>query len=77
VSDNETTYFRHALILGENVRNIAITGHGVVDGTGPSEAAEDDRHQALPARGHPRHHRAELAELLDQLLGHDFVDIDA
>ena len=32
VSDNETTYFRHALILGENVRNIAITGQGIVDG---------------------------------------------
>jgi Pectate lyase superfamily protein len=32
VSDNETTYFRQALILGENVRNIAITGQGIVDG---------------------------------------------
>jgi len=32
VSDHETTYFRQALILGENVRNIAITGQGVVDG---------------------------------------------
>jgi polygalacturonase len=32
VSDHETTYFRHALILGENVRNIAITGQGIVDG---------------------------------------------
>ncbi len=32
VSDHETTYFRQALILGENVRNIAITGQGIVDG---------------------------------------------
>ena len=32
VSDHETTYFRQALILGENVRSIAITGQGIVDG---------------------------------------------
>ncbi|MCC6591292.1 MAG: hypothetical protein IT168_31695 [Bryobacterales bacterium] len=32
VSDNETTYFRYALITAENVHHIAITGKGIVDG---------------------------------------------
>jgi polygalacturonase len=32
VSDNETTYFHHALIAAENVHNIAITGQGTIDG---------------------------------------------
>lgn len=32
VSDNETTYFRYALLTAENVHNIAILGQGTVDG---------------------------------------------
>ncbi|MCL5742714.1 MAG: glycosyl hydrolase family 28 protein, partial [Acidobacteria bacterium] len=32
VSDEETTYFRYALVTAENVHNIAILGQGTIDG---------------------------------------------
>src|SRR5947209_8344268 len=32
VSDDETTYFHYGLITAEGVHDIAIEGHGVVDG---------------------------------------------
>jgi len=35
VSDNETTFFHHGLLVAENAHHIAITGQGVVDGNRP------------------------------------------
>ena len=35
VSDNETTFFHHGLLVAEDAHNIAITGQGVVDGNRP------------------------------------------
>jgi len=32
VDDHETTYFRHALITGEELEDVAIYGYGVIDG---------------------------------------------
>ena len=34
-SDIETTYFRSALLLGENVHGISVGGHGIIDGNRP------------------------------------------
>jgi Endopolygalacturonase len=33
-ADHETTYFRHALICGEDLQNICIRGRGLIDGQG-------------------------------------------
>ena len=35
VSDNETTFFHHGLLVAEDAHNIAITGQGIVDGNRP------------------------------------------
>jgi len=53
VDDRETTYSRYALLAGEGVQNVAITGAGVIDGNrsrrgGPKPIAfKNSRHLAI------------------------------
>ncbi|HYA23040.1 MAG TPA: glycosyl hydrolase family 28 protein [Terriglobales bacterium] len=76
-SDEETSYFHHALIAGEGVENISITGEGTIDG---------NRNQ----RGGPKPIALKTCRLISirgitlenapnyniSLLGCDYVDID-
>ena len=60
VDDAETTYFRYALLTGENLQHVAIRGPGVIDGNrekrgGPKPSgAEEQRTSLDPQRHHPK-----------------------
>lgn len=77
VSDDETTYFRYALITAENVHHIAITGKGTVDGNrtkrgGPKTIAiklcQNVTIRDITVQNSPNYSIS--------LWGSDFVDVD-
>jgi polygalacturonase len=77
-ADVETTDFRHALLAGDNVHDVAITGQGTIDGNrarrgGPKPVAlRNSRH--LTIRGITIRNAPNYAI---SLLGCDYVDVDS
>ena len=75
--DHETTYFHYALLAGENVENIAIIGHGVIDGNRPKRGGPKPialklcRHVAIRGITIRR-----APNYCISLLGTDYVEID-
>jgi polygalacturonase len=77
VSDNETTYFRYALLAAEGAHDVSIEGHGVVDGNrtrrgGPKTIAiklsDHVSIRGITVRNSPNYSIS--------LWGCDYVDID-
>ena len=77
VSDEETTYFHYALVVAENVHNIAILGEGTIDGNrtkrhGPKTIAlklcQNVAIRGITVQNSPNYSIS--------LWGCDFVDID-
>jgi len=76
-ADRETTYFHYALVAGDNVHNVAITGEGSIDGNrakrgGPKPIAlKNSQHIAI--RGITIRNAPNYAI---SFLGCDYVDVD-
>ena len=77
VDDTETTYFHYALLAGENVHHVSITGAGVIDGNrnkrgGPKPIAlkncEHISIRGITVRNSPNY--------AISFLGCDYVDVD-
>jgi polygalacturonase len=76
-ADVETTDFRHALLAGDGIHNVAITGQGAIDGNrtkrgGPKPVALRNS-QHLTIRGVTIRNAPSYAV---SLLGCDYVDVD-
>ena len=77
LEDEETTYFRHALVTGEGLEHVAVSGQGVIDGNrykrgGPKTLAlKNCRHVSI--RGITVQNSANYSL---SFLGCDWVDVD-